>query len=179
VEIWLMKLPAVMDFANQAHDAVGRYRLDGMIISPEQLQVGTFCISALKWRSIRYGDAEIAKVPDDRRGVYAFAICEQSAVLPPHGYVLYIGIAGRRSKRSLRARYRDYLNDKMVMKRARIAHMIGTWHKVLRFYYVPVDDSFPATQLEKLERQLNSALMPPFSVGDLEANTAKKRRAFK
>jgi hypothetical protein len=175
-----MKLQALVDFAREADDEVGRYRIDGMVISPEKLQFSSFCVPALLWQSIKYGDKEIAKVPDDRRGVYAFALCEQSSVLPPHGYVLYIGIAGKRkSRRSLRARYKDYLNEKTVRKRSRIARMIGTWHKVLRFYFVPVENNFPSADLEKLEKQLNTALMPPFSVGDLEAETKEKRRAFK
>ncbi len=175
-----MKLQNLVDFAKEADDEVGRYRIDGMIISPEKLQFSSFCVPALSWQSIKYGEQEIKKVPDDRRGIYAFALCEQSAVLPPHGYILYIGIAGRRkSKRSLRARYKDYLNEKMVRKRARIARMIGTWHKVLRFYFVPVDNNFTSADLEKLEMQLNTALMPPFSEGDLEAETKMKRRAFK
>jgi hypothetical protein len=44
---------------------------------------------------------------------------------------------------------------------------------------VPVEDDFSSADLEKLEMQLNTALMPPFSEGDLEAETKKKRRAFK
>lgn len=175
-----MKLRRVLDFAKRADDEIGRYRIDGMMIAPEKLQFSSFVVPALIWTSIKYGDKEIAKVPDDRRGVYAFALCEQSPVLPPHGYVLYIGIAGaRKSNRSLRARYKDYLNENLILKRSRIAHMIGNWHKVLRFYFVPVENNFPSADLEKLEKQLNTALMPPFSVEDLEADTKKKRRAFK
>ncbi|WP_296714943.1 hypothetical protein, partial [Tistrella sp.] len=33
--------------------------------------------------------------------------------------------------------------------------------------------------LQALEKQLNTALMPPFSEGDLEADTKQKRRAFR
>jgi len=33
--------------------------------------------------------------------------------------------------------------------------------------------------LKELEKQLNTALMPPFSEGDLEADTKQKRRAFR
>lgn len=174
-----MNLQSFVDFAEEAHDEIGKYRLDGMILSPDKMRFNEFCVRALEWQSIKYGDAEIEQVPDNRRGVYAFALSEQSAVLPPHGYILYIGIAGRKSNRSLRARYRDYLNEKKVKKRSRIARMIGTWHQVLRFYFVPVDDNFSPEDLEKLEEQLNTALMPPFSEGDLEAETKRKRRAFK
>lgn len=174
-----MNLQSLVDFAEEAHDEIGKFRLEGMILSPDKMRFNAFCVPALAWQSIKYGEAELQQVPDNRRGVYAFALCEQGPVLPPHGYVLYIGIAGRRSNRSLRARYKDYLNEKKVKKRSRIARMIGTWHQVLRFYFVPVEGDFPPLDLETLERQLNTALMPPFSEGDLEADTKRSRRAFK
>ncbi len=102
-----------------------------------------------------------------------------SPILPPHGYILYIGIAGRDSQRSLRARYRDYLNGKKVIKRPRIARMIGDWHTVLKFFFAPIEDDVPNDHLLTLERQLNTALMLPFAEGDLEAGTRAKRRAFR
>jgi len=57
--------------------------------------------------------------------------------------------------------------------------MIGTWAEVLRFNFAPIDNSMTSEQLEQLEKDLNTALLPPFSEGDLEADTKKKRRAFK
>ena len=118
-------------------------------------------------------------MPANKRGIYAFAVCRNSDPLPPNGYVLYIGIAGRDSDRSLRARYKDYLNAKKVKKRARIARMIGTWHPVLRFFFAPIDDNVPPDDLKEIEMQLNTALMPPFSEGDLEAEIRQQRRAFR
>ena len=140
---------------------------------------GEHVIPALAWDSVSYGDEELDRVPDDRRGVYAFAVCRNSDVLPPHGYILYIGIAGKDSQRPLRERYKDYLNVKKVKKRARIARMIGTWHQVLRFFFAHVGDDFSSEDLKTLEKQLNTAIMPPFSEGDLEAETKQKRRAFR
>lgn len=139
-----------------------------------------YAVERLNWNSIRFGDEDaIETVPDDKRGVYALTICHPSKVLPSHGYVLYIGIAGRRSKRPLRARYKDYLNEKRVLKRPALAYAIGTWEEVLRFYFAPVDDKFPSKDLERLERQLNTALLPPYSINDLEADTKRKMRAFR
>ncbi|WP_157776577.1 hypothetical protein [Nitratireductor aquibiodomus] len=57
--------------------------------------------------------------------------------------------------------------------------MIGTWHQVLRFFFAPVDDAVSSADLQLLEKQLNTAFMPPFSEGDLEAETKRKRRAFR
>ena len=174
-----MDLNSVVDFVNQAQDEIGRFRLD-VILSPDKLQTCDYILDGLNWDSILYDDAEeLDKVPDDKRGLYAFAIRHPSKVLPPHGYILYVGIAGRNSNRSLRARYKDYLNARRVLKRERIARMIGTWHEVLRFYFASVEDDLSTENLQELEKQLNTALMPTFSEGDLQADTKRKRRAFK
>jgi hypothetical protein len=91
---------------------------------------------------------------------------------------MYIGIAGRKSNRPLRARYRDYLNAKSVRKRPKIARMIGTWHSVLCFFFATVDDDVDSDALEAIEKALNNALMPPFSQGDLDIELKQKRSAF-
>lgn len=166
------------DFANNAVDAIGKYRQE-FILSPAQISGFDYPEGALEWSSIPYGDAEINNVPNDRRGIYAFAICSQGMALPPHCYVLYIGIAGRRSNRSLRDRYKDYLNVKKILKRERIARMIGSWRSVLRFYYAPVAPEMTSEELEELEKQMNGALLPPMSEGDLEATIKAQRRAFR
>lgn len=173
-----MDISDIIDFVEQANDEIGKFQLT-MILSPEKLIFDTFKVASLNWDSIQYGEAEIDKVPSNKRGVYAFSISKPSKVLPPHGHILYIGIAGRGSGRSLKARYKDYLNPQKIIKRSRIARMIGTWHDVLRFHFAPIDDSMTSKELEQLEKELNTALLPPFSEGDLEADTKMKRRAFR
>ena len=172
-----MNLNSLIDFADEATEEVAKYTV-GVTLSPKKMMTDRYAIPSLAWDSISYGEEELDKVPDDKRGVYAFAICRESAVLPPHGYILYIGIAGYNSQRPLRERYKDYLNEKKVIKRDRIARMIGTWHEVLRFFFAPVDDDVSSDDLKVLEQQLNTALMPPFSEKDLEADVKRKRRAF-
>ena len=173
-----MDLDSLIDFANEATEEIAKYTVP-VILSPEKMMANEHAIEALVWDSVNYGEDELERVPDDKRGIYAFAVCKSNDVLPPHGYILYIGIAGRDSERPLRDRYRDYLNARKVKKRARIARMIGTWHQVLRFYFAPIDDDVSSDDLKALEKQLNTALMPPFSEGDLEADTRQKRRAFR
>ncbi|NDZ17782.1 hypothetical protein [Variovorax sp. WS11] len=173
-----MDLSSVVDFVNQADTEIGKYRFE-IAISPSKLSNNAFVLAGLNWQSIKYGDAEIDQVPSDKRGIYAFSISYPSQILPPHGYILYIGIAGRRSDRSLKARYKDYLNPQKIIKRERIARMIANWQDVLRFHFAPVEDAITSDQLEELETQLNTALLPPFSEGDLEADTKRKRRAFR
>ena len=168
----------LIDFANEATAEIGKYRVP-VTLSPTTMMADEHIVPALVWDSISYGDEELNRIPDNRRGVYAFAVCHNNDILPPHGYILYIGIAGKDSERPLRDRYRDYLNEKKVMKRVQIARMIGTWHRVLRFFFAPVGDDITSEDLKALERHLNTALMPPFSEGDLEADTRRKRRAFR
>lgn len=165
------------DFSNDVTNEIARYKFD-FILSQEGITRNEYIIRSLNWDSIGYGLEEIDRVPDDKRGVYAFAICQQNEILPPHGYILYIGIAGQNSERSLRARYKDYLTESHVVKRPKIKFMIGTWSEVLRFFFAPVEEDVSSDDLKKLEIQLNTALMPPFSVNDLEADVREKRRAF-
>lgn len=174
-----MDLSSIIDFANSAADDIGRYTVSSVILSPEKMTTDVYCIRPLRWKSIPYGEERIDEVPDDKRGIYAFSIYVQNDALPPHGYIMYIGIAGRKSNRSLKARYKDYLNEKKVIKRARIARMIGHWSAVLNFCFAEVGDDVSSEDLELLEKQLNTALVPPFSEGDIEADTKQKRRAFR
>lgn len=173
-----LDLSQVIDFVDQADKEVGKYRTE-FSISGQKLQASSYVLPNLAWQSIKYGPAELGQVPSDKRGIYAFVISHPSPVLPPHGYVMYIGIAGRKSTRSLNARYRDYLNPQKVIKRERIARMIANWQDVLRFYFAPVDGNITSAQLEEMEKQLNTAMLPPCADGDLEADTKRKRRAFK
>ena len=175
----LLNFNRLKDFANKANQAVGNFRLQ-FVLSPDQLRRDDYGLASLRWESIHFGNhEEIERIPSDRRGIYALSICEPNQILPVHGYIIYIGIAGRRSDRSLRERYKDYLNEKKVLKeRPRLAYAIGTWHEVLKFFFAPVDDSFSSEELEQLEKKLNAALLPPYSIGDVEAEISRKRKAF-
>lgn len=172
-----MNLDLPIDFANRAIEEIGRFRIV-FTLSPSKIMTNDYVVNQLSWSSIKYGKAEIQEVPDDKRGVYAFAICQPSKVLPPHGYVLYSGIAGKGSSRSLRERYKDYLNNKKIMKRPKIAFMIGNWHEALRFFFAPVDDAVSTEDLQTLETQLNTALLPPYPDRDMIAEVRTMRRAF-
>lgn len=170
--------PEISDFANRAHEQIGRYRVQ-FILNPQFMTRDDYVIPVLTWQSIQYGVAdEITQIPADKRGIYAFVAQSPSNALPPNGYVMYIGIAGRDSKRSLRERYRDYLSSGNLQKRPRISMMIDNWRDVLRFYYVSVEDDVSSEDLKRIEEQLNSALLPPFSQRDVEAEIRKMRRAF-
>ena len=172
-----MDLFSLEDFANAATQEIAKFAVS-FNLSPERLTSEDFGVGVLDWAHIPYGSEALEQVPNDKRGVYAFVACHENGILPPHKYVMYIGIAGRRSDRPLRDRYRDYLNPKSVKKRPKIARMIGTWHSVLQFHFASVEDGIDTDALEKIEKALNNALMPPFSQGDLDAELKQKRSAF-
>ena len=166
------------DFANKANQEIGNFRIE-FILSPEKMQRNDYEISNLNWNCINFGNKnEENKIPNER-GIYAFVIGHPNDILPPHGHVIYIGIAGKQSKRSIRKRYKDYLNRRAILnKRPKLALAFGIWHDVLQFYFAPVKDDVSSKNLEKLEKQLNTALMPPCSTRDLEAETRRMRGAF-
>lgn len=166
------------DFANRANEDLGRYQLQS-ILNPERLMQENFVVKKLNWKSIAYGDENwLNKIPD-KRGIYAFTILWPSNVLPPHGYILYIGIAGRNSSRSLRERYKDYLNsNKIIKEMPRLAYAFGNWREVTRFFFAPVSNNITSEKLQLLEEQLNTALMPRYAMGDVDAEIRTKRKAF-
>ena len=172
-----MKIQRLIDAANKTSEEYGRY-LIRFALAPQRLNFQHYLIPNLSWSSIMYGEEELDKVPNDKRGIYAFAIHQPSVTLPPHKYILYIGISGRNSNRSLRERYRDYLTMSKVQGRPSISYMIGNWHPVLQFLYAPVEDEVTTEELQELEKQLNSALMPPYSYGDIDAEIRHQRKAF-
>ena len=173
-----MNLDDLIDFANKVNEDISRYWRP-FVLNPSRLLADDFVLPHLDWHVIPYGRAEIRQVPKDRRGVYAFAVRIESTVLPPHGYILYMGIAGDDSDRPLRERYQDYLNPNKVKRRAGVARMIGDWHEVLQFMFAPVDDDMPTSDLQSLEIQLNTALIPPYSEQDIDADVRAHRRAFR
>jgi len=172
-----LDLKSLEDFADNATNEFAKFGVQ-FNLSPERLVADNFGIDNLCWSHIPYGRDQIEEVPNDRRGVYAFVICYENGILPPHNYVMYIGIAGRNSNRTLRERYRDYLNERVVCKRPKIARMIGTWHSVLCFYFASVDEEIDSSALETIEKALNSALIPPFSQRDIDIELKQKRSAF-
>lgn len=173
-----MDFDSFHDFANRTAQEMRKYEVC-FILSPKLLGISDFVVPNLDWNYVHFIEDDIDKVPNDRRGVYAFAINAGGNRLPPHCYILYIGVAGKDSNRALRERYKDYFNVKQVARRNHIKLMIDTWRTDLRFYYATVDDTISSEVLKTLEKQLNTALLPPFSRGDIEAEVKSMRSAYR
>lgn len=172
-----MNWDEVDDFNRGVNEEIAAFSTR-VFLNPDKMLVDDFTVSKLVWHTIKFETGDIKQVPDDKRGVYAFSVQVESQVLPPHGYILYMGIAGRNSSRSLRERYQDYLYPKKVIKRAAISRVMGNWRRVLQFVFAPVDDTVTTEDLERLEIQLNTALIPPYSVMDIDAEVRAQRRAW-
>ena len=170
-------LAAIRARVDLADKQIGRFRVK-FVLNPKFLSRPTYRVEKLSWSSVPYGLGGLDKVPNDTRGIYAFVVSHFNPVLPRHGYVVYVGIGGHKSKRSLRARYRDYLNTKKILKRDRVAAMIGRWADVLHFVYAPVEDSVSSDDLIALELEVNGALLAPYSPGDRKAHIKAMERMF-
>ena len=98
--------------------------------------------------------------------------------VPPHGYILYIGIAGLDSDRSLRARYEGLFQA----ERSRTPpgckeddrHLAS--HPALSLW--PCGRQHSIAELRAMERRLITAFLPPFCKDDIEAETRAKMAAF-
>jgi hypothetical protein len=161
------------------NDIIGAHQIKFTLI-PNHLNQNTFAVPNLQWTTVKHGTDARDQMPLSR-GIYAFTLKLQSDVAPDNDYILYIGIAGAEGAgtRTLRDRYSDYLNQKKVLKRgSHIVRMLGTWHEVLNVQFAEVDNEVSAEGLKLLEKQLNDALLPPFSRGDITAELKSMRNAF-
>ena len=168
----------VDSFIDAATDEIANYELRNIVLNTEKILGLVDPGYPLEWKSISFGKEQIQDVPKDKRGFYAFVVARPQDFLPPHGYVMYIGIAGKNSHRPLRDRYRDYLNPTDIVTRPRIARMISRWRNILRFHFAAVGDEVSTEQLQAFEIRLNTAFLPPCAKGDIEADTKKMRTAF-
>ncbi len=166
------------DLVDTANRKLGNYRRE-FILSPDKMNLSNYAINSLKWDYINFKTGDKKNIPNNKRGIYAFVIRVDNNVLPPHGYIMYIGIAGKNSNRSLRERYGDYLNERKVAKRSNLTYMIGTWSKVLQFFFAPIEDEVSSKDLQELEKQLNGAFIPPISKGDFYADVKPLIAAFR
>ena len=86
------------DFVNASAGQLLKYQFS-VTLHPDRLTAADSELQPLAWESIPYGHDEIHRVPDDKRGIYAFAINYPSDVLPP----LSIGDLDAETKKMKRA----------------------------------------------------------------------------
>lgn len=111
----------------------------------------------LRWKSLKFTEHNLSKIPEVK-GIYCFVFKENTSNIPTHGYILYVGIV-HKGARNFRKRYREYLDEQRLLKRPKVSRMLSKFSGGLYFYYAEVDVN--AVNLEELELQLASAVLPP------------------
>jgi hypothetical protein len=164
----------LFDFAShKAKQQDFTYYEQHFFLRPKQITKFTPTVG-LVWHRIPFQKksfSTVAKLP----GVYAFTVGHHARGLPPHAYVLYIGQTGaKRKDRTLRQRVKEYYLEKTTGKRPLVAEFLNKWETCLFFYYAPLDPN--STNLLELERRLNDALMPPYSLMDFSPEIRKRKR---
>ncbi len=117
-----------IDALKKQHDVatmeIKGYELEFILNTRKILNLNT-SENPITWNSIKFDKNQSDFVPNDKRGIYAFIISDKRDFLPPNGYIMYIGIAGKNSGRSLRDRYKDYFNQSEIKARPRLRKMIA------------------------------------------------------
>ncbi|RWP51058.1 hypothetical protein [Mesorhizobium sp.] len=131
----------------------------------------------LDWQRERFAEASGPKIPDER-GIYVFTAELSPGKLPPHGYILYMGITGDISNATLKSRYAQYIRQHKTMNgRPAITYMLANWEEDLFFNFVPLPNK--SIDLSHLEKAFLSAVVPPMNKRDIEATiTNAKAAAF-
>lgn len=123
----------------------------------------------LSWTQVKFTDAGLSTIPT-LPGIYAFVIRHANILFPPHGYIMYIGITDR----TLRKRYREYLNEQARCKRPHIHRLLTRFVDDVEFYYSAQDAT---VDLEALETDLLGAILPPLNKKDFPVHIQKARAA--
>lgn len=152
------------DFAasKQAAQDLASYHVKKFILSPNQWSAYNNPVP-LTWVGVKFDSSSAQSIPT-KNGVYSFVVEPGICGHPAARYLLYIGRA-RGKTTTLRARYKQYLTEKVAAKgRPLIQSMLNLWADHLWFYYAPVTNKAPVTNnqlIDQLEEDLIAAYLPP------------------
>lgn len=129
----------------------------------------------LNWTRLKFEENNYTIIPQVR-GIYVFTLALETGLLPEHGYILYMGITGDKSKATLRSRFNQYVADYKKKKgRPKVYNFLERWKGDLYFSFVPIPDN--RKSLSKLEKNFLSAVIPPVNERDITARISSARRA--
>ena len=125
----------------------------------------------LNWQSrpfIRNGSATIPAEP----GFYCFVVANAAPSLPAVFFPLYAG-----ETENLNRRYSDYLREKSSLRgRLQVRKFLNIFSNEVAFAFAPYASDTPTRR--SVEKELNDALMPPYSQKDFSANVKRKKAAW-
>lgn len=125
----------------------------------------------LAWQIVPFRVGGAAQVPQTA-GFYCFIVNNGAAQLPLVLYPLYAGETG-----NLRQRYRDYLIEKdKDGGRVHVRKFLNVFWGEVAFAFAPHD--VDAAARRNIEKQLNDALMPPYSIKDFTAEVKAAKGAW-
>ena len=164
----------VNDFVSAVDDV--RRDIRDFLVSPQRWRTSRVT-TPLAWTSVKFEPGNRDQVPA-ARGIYAFTVMHANDYFPPHGFIMYIGIAGARAQeRTLHDRFYEYVREQQRFKRPRVHYMLTKYKDDLYFNYATVTDE--RLDLEQLELDLNDAIVPPVVVKDFTAEIRAIVAAFR
>lgn len=129
----------------------------------------------LNWQKVKFDAAGKAHVPEER-GLYIFTLEVENLGLPPHGYIMYIGITGNTSNANLRKRYAQYLLEaKKGTGRPLVVFMLNEWKGDLFFNFIPVPDK--TVDLAVIEQSFINTVIPPINASDFDGEIGPAKKA--
>ncbi len=125
----------------------------------------------LTWQSKPFKLSGKATVPAEP-GFYCFVVANAAPNLPAVFFPLYAGETD-----NLKRRYGDYLREKSSPNgRLQVRKFLNVFSDEVAFAFAPYD-SDTATR-RSVEKELNDALMPPYSQKDFSAEVKRKKAAW-
>jgi hypothetical protein len=156
-----------IDFARVKEIKASKHEI---VLNPDFWRACTLPTS-LQWKQYKFRKVNQKRIPATR-GIYVFVVRHDNPSFPPHGYIWYVGIAGKSgSKNTLRDRYGNYFND----RRPRVQYMVKQFRNDLVFFYAQVTDE--SISVEEIEKALNDAIVPPASKNDFSGEMRRDREA--
>lgn len=126
---------------------------------------------ALTWQIVPFKTGGSNQVPAES-GFYCFVVANVAMELPLVLYPLYAGETG-----DLRRRYKDYLRERNSHRgRDHVRKFLNVFWGEVSFAFAPLDSDAAVRRL--VERDLNDALMPSFSIKDFSARVKARRGAW-
>lgn len=135
---------------------LGDFHVKRMILSPFQWAACRLPV-ALNWDVVRFTQNNLRMIPRTC-GVYTFLVQPGIANHPCCSYLLYVG---ETENQNFRQRYQQYLREKQAgdeSRRPHVTDMLQKWDGFLWFCFAKIDQ---AEMIEKVEKVLLTAYLPP------------------